>query len=121
MSEPILSTPLCFEAAVQRQLVLACGLNGELTGHREIIVEVIAASKALDLYDVVVDFRELEAMLDEQLRPLQGNLPENFGVRDLLQIASNIARNLAPRVPALSKITEINFIDNLGRCVSLHP
>jgi hypothetical protein len=121
MNESILSAPLYFEAAVQRKLLLAGVPSGSCLDDKEIIVEVIAASERLNRYDVVVDFRELEAALDEQLILLQDNLPNNFGIRDMLLVASRLAEKIEPIMPALSKIMEISFIYNCGRRISLRP
>jgi hypothetical protein len=122
MDKTSLSATIYFEAAVKRQLVLARGVADEYFGEvRKMTVEVVVASEKLDQYDVVVDFRDLEMALDEQLKPMHDSLSNDVGVGDILKVASKLANKLSFIVPKSSKVKEINFIDNNGRRVSLHP
>lgn len=121
MYEPTPPVLLCFEAAVQRQLALARDLTGCQNDDHKITVEVVVTSAELDIHDVVVDFRELEAALDEQLAPFQGKLSSELGVGDMIWLTSRLANELESRVPTLTKITEISFISPRGRRTSLRP
>jgi 6-pyruvoyl-tetrahydropterin synthase len=118
MDEPVPS-PLRFEAAVQRHLsVVYRSAGGGWEGH-DYVVEVIAARQGLDGYDVVVDFRDLEAALDALLAPLQGRLLADLGLRDPLELAHRLAAELAPKVPAPARLAEVAFTDGRGRRLAL--
>jgi len=84
-------------------------------------VEVITARGGLDGFDVVVDFRDLEAALDALLAPLQGRLLADLGLRDPLELAQRLAAQLAPKVPAPARLVEVAFTDGRGRRLSLRP
>jgi len=108
-----------FEAAVTRPLsVVYRSAGGRWEGH-DFTVEVIASRQGLDGYDVVVDFRELEAALDQLLEPLQGRLLGDLGLRDPQDLARRIAAELAPRVPAPARLAEVALTDGRGRRLAL--
>lgn len=111
--------PLRFEAAVQRQLsVVYRSAGGGWEGH-DFTVEVIACRQGLDGYDVVVDFRDLEAALDALLAPFQGRLLADLGLRDPLDLARRLAAELAPKVPAPARLSEVALTDGRGRRLAL--
>jgi 6-pyruvoyl-tetrahydropterin synthase len=115
------SPPLRFEAAVQRPLsVVYRSAGGGWEGH-DYTVEVIAARTGLDGFDVVVDFRDLEAALDALLAPFQGRLLEDLGLGGPLDLARRLADELAPRVPAPARIQEVALTDGRGRRLALRP
>jgi len=116
MDKTITYIPISFEAAVQRKLLLKEYING-----KSIMVEVVAVSKSLDEYDVVVDFRELELALDEQLLLLCGALSYDSDVKEVLAVALKLAENMASKVPVFAKIAEVSFVYDCGRRVSLRP
>ena len=61
------STSLLFQAAVERPLnVVFQAADGRWEGH-DYRVEVVTERQGLDGFDVVMDFRDLEAALDELL------------------------------------------------------
>ena len=106
---------LRFEAAVQRQLsVVYRSAGGGWEGH-DFTVEVIAARQGLDGFDVVVDFRELEAALDRSLAPLQGRLLADLGLDGPLALAQRLLAELAPFVPAPARLKEVALTDGRGR------
>jgi 6-pyruvoyl-tetrahydropterin synthase len=110
---------LRFEAAVQRQLsVVYRSAAGGWEGH-DYTVEVIAARQGLDGFDVVVDFRDLEAALDALLAPLQGQLLADLGLRDPLDLARRLADELGPKVPAPARLAEVALTDGRGRRLAL--
>ena len=113
------SPQLRFEAAVQRPLsVVYRSAAGGWEGH-DFTVEVIASRLGLDPFDVVVDFRDLEAALDAILKPLQGRLLADLGLRDPLDLARKLADQLGPTVPAPARLTEVALTDGRGRRLSL--
>lgn len=119
MDAPAPSSSLRFEAAVQRHLsVVYRSAAGAWEGH-DYIVEVITARQGLDGFDVVVDFRELEAALDALLAPLQGQLLADLGLRDPMDLARRLATELAPKVPAPARVTEVALTDGRGRRLAL--
>ena len=119
MEQPAPELPLRFEAAVQRQLsVVYRSAGGAWEGH-DFTVEVIAARVGLDGFDVVVDFRDLEAALDALLAPLQGRLLGDLGMAGPLDLARRLAEGLAPRVPAPARLTEVALTDGRGRWMTL--
>jgi hypothetical protein len=119
MVEPPASRPLRFEAAVQRPLsVVYRSEAGAWEGH-DFTVEVVAAREGLDPFDVVVDFRGLEAALDDLLAPLQGRLLEDLGLKDPLDLAHRLAAALGPKVAAPARIREVALTDGRGRRLAL--
>jgi len=104
---------------VQRQLsVVYRSAGGAWEGH-DFLVEVIATRQGLDGFDVVVDFRDLEAALDALLAPLQGQLLADLGLRDPLDLARRLALELAPKVPAPARLAEVALTDGRGRRLAL--
>ena len=119
MEEPSPSLPLRFEAAVQRHLsVVYRTAGGGWEGH-DFVVEVIATRFGLDGFEVVVDFRDLEAALDALLAPIQGRLLADLGLRDPMDLARKLAAELAPKVPAPARLTEVALTDGRGRRLAL--
>ena len=96
-------SPLRFEAAVERPLsAVFRTADGRWEGH-DYTVQVIATRLGLDGFDVVVDFRALEAALETLLAPFQGRLLPELGV------------------PAPARISEVALTDGQGRRLSLRP
>ena len=119
MDAPLPSSRLSFQAAVQRPLsVVYRTPDGAWEGH-DFTVEVIAARSGLDGFDVVMDFRDLEAALDQLLAPLQGRLLGELGLQDPLALARRLAADLAPRVPAPARLLEVAHTDGRGRRLAL--
>lgn len=115
------SPALRFEAAVERQLsVVYRSAGGGWEGH-DYKVEVVAARTGLDGFDVVVDFRDLEAALDALLAPIQGRLLSDLGLAGPLELARKLASELAPRVPAPARLAEVALTDGRGRRLALRP
>ena len=121
MVEPPASRPLRFEAAVQRPLsVVYRSAAGAWEGH-DFTVEVIVAREGLDAFDVVVDFRDLEAALDALLEPMQGRLLEDLGIKDPMDLARRLAAALDSRVAAPARLLEVGLTDGRGRRLALRP
>lgn len=113
------SAPLRFQAAVERPLsVVFRSVDGRWEGH-DYRVEVITERLGLDGYDVVVDFRDLEATLDAQLQPLQGRLLSDLGLAGPRELAQQLLAALGPTVPAPARLAEIALTDGQGRRLSL--
>jgi 6-pyruvoyl-tetrahydropterin synthase len=112
---------LHFEAAVERPLsAVFQTADGRWEGH-DFTVQVIATRPGLDRFDVVVDFRELEAVLDQLLLPFQGRLLSDLGVSGPQELAQKLLTALAPCVPAPVRIQEVALTDGRGRRLSLRP
>lgn len=112
-------TPLRFQAAVERPLsVVFRRADGSWEGH-DYRVEVITERLGLDGYDVVVDFRDLEAALDAQLAPLQGRLLSEVGFKEPSDLMGHLLSNLAPTVPSPARLAEISLTDGRGRRLAL--
>jgi 6-pyruvoyl-tetrahydropterin synthase len=119
--EDLAATPLRFEAAVERPLsAVFRDADGRWEGH-DFTVQVIATRIGLDGFDVVVDFRDLEAALEALLKPFQGRLLADLGVAGPLDLARNLLTDLAPCVPAPARIAEVALTDGRGRRLSLRP
>jgi 6-pyruvoyl-tetrahydropterin synthase len=99
---------------VTRPLSVVFQSGGHWEGH-DYTVEVIATRQSLDGFDVVVDFRDLEAALDRSLAPLQGRLLSEMGLADPLALAERLWRELAPYVPAPARLREVALTDGRGR------
>jgi len=119
MDEP--SPALHFEAAVERPLsVVYRAPDGRWEGH-DFRVEVIALREGLDAFDVVVDFRDLEAALDGLLEPLRGRMLSDLGLQDPMDLARMLATELARKVPAPARLTEVALTDGQGRRLAFRP
>ncbi len=115
------SSPHTFQAAVERPLsVVFQTSEGRWEGH-DYRVEVITSRQGLDGFDVVVDFRELEAAMDALLAPLQGRLLSDLGLSGPLALAQRLATELAPTVQAPARIEEVALTDGRGRRLALRP
>jgi len=92
--------------------------NGAWEGH-DYRVEVLAERQGLDAFDIVVDFRDLEAALDGLLAPLQGRLLSELGLADPVALARKIMAELAPTVPVPARLVSVSLADGQGRRISL--
>jgi hypothetical protein len=114
------AAPLYFEAAVTRPLSVVFMSGKAWEGH-DYIVEVVAGRQGLDAFDVVVDFRDLEAALDRSLAPLQGRLLSDLGLEGPLDLAQRLLTELAPFVSAPARLKEVALTDGTGRRVAVGP
>jgi 6-pyruvoyl-tetrahydropterin synthase len=89
--------------------------SGEAWVGHDYTVEVIAARQGLDAFDVVVDFRDLEAALDRSLAPLQGKLLSDLDLDGPLALAQRLLAELAPFVPEPARLREVALTDGTGR------
>jgi len=87
-------------------------------GH-DYTVEVVAVRQGLDAFDVVMDFRDLEAALDRSLTPLQGRLLSDLGLSGPLALAQRLLAELAPFVPAPARLKEVALTDGRGRRIAV--
>ncbi|BDU70287.1 hypothetical protein GETHOR_23880 [Geothrix oryzae] len=108
------TSTLHFEAAVTRPLSVVFRTGEAWEGH-DYTVEVVAMRRGLDGFDVVVDFRDLEAALDRSLAPLQGRLLSELGLDGPLALAQRLLAELAPFVPAPAHLKEVALTDGRGR------
>lgn len=112
---------LAFEAAVERTLsVVFQTSDGAWEGH-DYKVEVITARQGLDAFDVVMDFRKLEIVMDRILAPFQGKLLSELGLGGPLALARKLADELAPHVPAPARLSEVALTDGRGRRLAVRP
>lgn len=109
-----------FEAAVTRPLSVVFRRGAAWEGH-DYTVEVVAGRQGLDGFDVVVDFRDLEAALDQALAPLQGRLLADLGLEGPLALARKLASDLAPFVPPPARLAEVALTDGRGRRLAVRP
>lgn len=94
--------------------------DGRWEGH-DYRVEVIASRQGLDGFDVVVDFRDLEAGLDALLEPLRGRLLSDLGLPGPEALARKLATELALKVPPPARLTEVALTDGQGRRLTYRP
>lgn len=110
---------LRFQAAVERPLCVVFRTpDGRWEGH-DYTVEVVTERAGLDGFDVVVDFRDLEAALDALLVPLEGRLLSDLGLSGPTDLARRLLTELAPRVPAPARLASVALVDGHGRRLSL--
>lgn len=115
------TTGLAFEAAVERPLsVVYRTPDGRWEGH-DYRVEVVAGRTGLDAYDVVVDFRDLEAALDALLEPLRGRTLGDLGLKGPMDLAATLARSLGAKVPPPARLVEVALTDGGGRRLAFRP
>jgi 6-pyruvoyl-tetrahydropterin synthase len=89
--------------------------RGEVWEGHDYTVEVVTAREGLDAFDVVVDFRDLEAALDRSLAPLQGKLLSELGLAGPQALAQRLLTDLTPFVPAPARLKEVALTDGQGR------
>lgn len=119
MAGPAPASQLRFQAAVERPLSVVFRLpDGRWEGH-DYRVEALTERQGLDAFDVVVDFRDLEAALDAFLTPLQGRLLSDLGMAEPLDLAARLLAELGPKVPAPARLASITLTDGQGRRLSL--
>lgn len=110
-----------FLAAVERPLaVVFRAADGAWEGH-DYRVEIVVARAGLDGFDVVMDFRDLEAHLDRALAPLRGQLLGDLGLADPLDLARHLATVLGGQVPSPATLAEVALTDGTGRRLSWRP
>jgi hypothetical protein len=110
--------PFQFEAAVTRPLSVVFRVAEAWEGH-DYLVEVVTTRPGLDAFDVVMDFRDLEASLDRSLAPLQGRLLSDLGLDGPLALAQRLRTELGPLVPGPARLKEVALTDGRGRRVSV--
>ena len=121
MAQPGPSAAHTFDAAVERPLsVVFRAADGGWEGH-DYLVEVVTTRQGLDAFDVVVDFRDLEAALDRVLAPFQGRLLSDLGLAGPTELAGRLLAELAPFVPAPARLQEVALTDGRGRRLALRP
>lgn len=113
-----------FEIRVSRRfnalhaLLISEGVYEPLHGH-DWVVTVSVRSKSLDQIDTVMDFHELERMLDNLLLPLQGG---NLNHSELLsgvntsaeRLAERLAHRLAPLLPEPTRLKKVTVTESPG-------
>lgn len=110
-----------FLAAVERPLsVVFRRRDGAWEGH-DYRVEIVVARTGLDGFDVVMDFRDLEAHLDRVLAPMQGRLLADLGLEGPQQLAGRLGDALADLVPAPAVLAEVALTDGTGRRLAWRP
>ena len=115
------ASPFRFQAAVERPLsVVFRGPNGRWEGH-DYRVEVLTERPGLDAFDVVIDFRDLEAALDALLSPLDGQLLPELGLPGPTDLAQRLLTGLATQVSAPARLVSITLTDGRGRRLVLTP
>ena len=121
MEIPSSADHLRFQAAVERPLsVVFKSTDGQWEGH-DYTVEVITERQGLDGFDVVMDFREIEAVMDSILAPFQGKLLSELGLKGPLELAQKLAAELAPHVLAPTRLAEVALTDGRGRRLAVRP
>lgn len=106
---------LHFQAAVERPLsVVFRRADGAWEGH-DYRVEVITERAGLNTFDVVMDFRVLEAALDAWLGPLNGRMLQDAGISGPPELAQRTLAELAPKVPPPARLVEVALTDGQGR------
>ena len=119
MTRPASLSQLRFQAAVERPLsVVFQRPDGAWEGH-DYRVEVLTERAGLDAFDVVVDFRDLEAALDVLLASLNGRLLADLGLADPLALAERLLAEVAPAVPPPARLVTVSLTDGQGRRICL--
>lgn len=110
-----------FLAAVERPLSVAFRrADGGWEGH-DYRVEIVVARDGLDGFDVVMDFRELEAQLDRILAPMRSRLLSELGLDGPQQLAGTLAGAIAPSIPSPARLAEVALTDGGGRRLAWRP
>ncbi len=121
MAGPVHTSPLRFQAAVERSLsVVFRHPDGHWEGH-DYRVEVLTERLGLDAFDVVMDFRDLEAALDALLAPLEGRMLSELGLTGPRDLAERLLAGLAPQVPPPAQLVSLALTDGCGRRLALRP
>ena len=113
------SAPHRFQAAVERPLSLVFqNPNGQWEGH-DYRVTVVTERIGLDEFDVVMDFRALEAALNSVLDPMRGYSLGELGMNEPLDVAKKIAETLIPSIAPPVRLAEVSLQDGTGRGITL--
>jgi 6-pyruvoyl-tetrahydropterin synthase len=119
MVGPAPPSALRFQAAVERPIsVVFRRTDGRWEGH-DYRVEVLTERQGLDAFDVVMDFRVLEAALDALLAPMEGQLLSELGMTGPLELARQLLAELSPKVPAPAHLVSVALTDVHGRRLTL--
>ena len=110
-----------FQAAVERGLSVVFRAPGQNWSGHDYRVEVVVEAQELDAFDVVMDFRELEAALDALLAPLDACCLDTPDLHAPADLARYLLTALAPKVPPPARLAEISLTDGRGRRLVLRP
>ncbi len=113
------TNPLCFQAAVERPFSAVIRRPDNTWEGHDWRVEVVAERIGLDPFDVVVDFRDLEAALDALLIPLQNRLLNDCGIACPTALAQYLFDALAPKISQPARLSSLSLKDGSGKRISL--
>lgn len=113
------TNPLCFQAAVERPFSAVIRRPDNTWEGHDWQVEVVAERIGLDSFDVVVDFRDLEAALDALLVPLQNCLLNEHQINSPQALAQHIFDALAPKILQPAHLSSLSLKDGSGKRITL--
>jgi 6-pyruvoyl-tetrahydropterin synthase len=112
-------SPYIFQAAVEQTLSLVFqDHEGRWEGH-DYCVTVVAERLGLNEHDVVMDFRVLDAALNEALKPLRGHSLSELGMKAPIDVAKKIAETLEPSIAPPAKLAAVSLQNGTGRRITL--
>jgi len=110
--------PCIFQAAVEQQLSLGfLNQNGQWL-KLDYLVTAVVERVGLDEFDVVMDFRVLETVLNDAIEPMRGECLQDLGLNGLNDLAKKIAKVIAPAIKPPVRLASVIIQDDAEQIAS---
>jgi 6-pyruvoyl-tetrahydropterin synthase len=110
--------PCLFQAAVELPLSLILQDHKGQWAERGCLVTAVVERVGLDEFDVVMDFRVLEAALTDAIEHIRGRSLQDLGMNGLNELAEKIAKAIAPAIKPLVRLAAVIIRDDAVQAAS---